>query len=328
MPVATFQAVSPAVFYVEERPDGSTEPIGSLIIGTAFVIDASAGLLATAAHVVEGTNHRDLRVRTVYGRSGGYALGIPQKALSVYVDPTYDLAVLNVHPRNTSGRSIFAPGVASVGSQVVIPGYAYGTELVWIDDILGPGAPKSISPVQSHGHIAARIPDDGVQPVLAYAYDATTYPGQSGSPVLDIATRSLVAVHTHGFDGTMGYGIAVDLLLDLVAQITTTGSGVQPLADPTVLLDVPLSASPAPDPRQPEKDLKVGGKKWRILRNDPDPLPSNPHAHLLGSRRKLHLGTGDLYERSVIVGRIGRAELMDIRAAAEAAEIALPAVTI
>ncbi len=46
-----------------------------------------------------------------------------------------------------------------------------------------------------------------------------------------------------------------------------------------------------------EKDVKVKGKTWRIHKNDADPFPSNPHAHNYDARVKLHLGTGDLYEK-------------------------------
>jgi len=50
-----------------------------------------------------------------------------------------------------------------------------------------------------------------------------------------------------------------------------------------------------------EEDLKVSGDIWRVHLNDPDPLPSSPHAHCIGGTRrfigkKLHLGTGQLFD--------------------------------
>ena|ERR1700728_271820 len=49
-----------------------------------------------------------------------------------------------------------------------------------------------------------------------------------------------------------------------------------------------------------EEDFKVSGEIWRVHKSDPDPDPSNPHAHCIeGSERfvgcKLHLGTAELY---------------------------------
>jgi hypothetical protein len=50
-----------------------------------------------------------------------------------------------------------------------------------------------------------------------------------------------------------------------------------------------------------EEDFNVKGEIWRVHKSDPDPLPSDPHAHCIaGSRRfvgcKLHLGTRELYD--------------------------------
>ena len=49
-----------------------------------------------------------------------------------------------------------------------------------------------------------------------------------------------------------------------------------------------------------EEDYRVAGEVWRVHRNDPDPLPSNPHAHCIGGSSrfigcKLHLGTRQLF---------------------------------
>ena len=49
-----------------------------------------------------------------------------------------------------------------------------------------------------------------------------------------------------------------------------------------------------------EEDFKVSGEIWRVHKSDPDPYPSNPHAHCIGGRErfvgcKLHLGTAELF---------------------------------
>lgn len=50
-----------------------------------------------------------------------------------------------------------------------------------------------------------------------------------------------------------------------------------------------------------EEDFNVDGEIWRVHKADPDPYPSNPHAHCIaGAKRfvgcKLHLGTAGLYD--------------------------------
>jgi len=52
-----------------------------------------------------------------------------------------------------------------------------------------------------------------------------------------------------------------------------------------------------------EEDFKVSGEIWRVNKFDPDPFPSDPHAHCIGGSGrfvgcKLHLGTGELYDSS------------------------------
>jgi hypothetical protein len=52
-----------------------------------------------------------------------------------------------------------------------------------------------------------------------------------------------------------------------------------------------------------KKILRSVEKIWRVNKSDPDPFPSNPHAHCIGGSGrfvgcKLHLGTGELYDSS------------------------------
>lgn len=49
-----------------------------------------------------------------------------------------------------------------------------------------------------------------------------------------------------------------------------------------------------------EEDYRVAGEVWRVHKSDPDPLPSDPHAHCIGGSKrfvgcKLHLGTRQLF---------------------------------
>lgn len=63
-----------------------------------------------------------------------------------------------------------------------------------------------------------------------------------------------------------------------------------------------------------EQTVKVKGEVWRVHKNDADPWPSNPHAHNYESSLKLHLGTGELFDRNRrLVGIIGRKKLEAIR---------------
>ncbi len=68
---------------------------------------------------------------------------------------------------------------------------------------------------------------------------------------------------------------------------------------------------------------------WRIHKNDPDPFPSDPHAHNVESGLKLDLSNGRLWfgtrdtEKSIT-----RKHLIAIRDAAAAMGFALPALMV
>lgn len=74
-----------------------------------------------------------------------------------------------------------------------------------------------------------------------------------------------------------------------------------------------------------EKVIKVKGEVWEIHRYDADPFPSSPHAHNYAANLKLHLGTGDLYDKQKrFQGNIGKKKLDTIRAELTSAGISLP----
>lgn len=56
------------------------------------------------------------------------------------------------------------------------------------------------------------------------------------------------------------------------------------------------------------KDFKIGGEIWRVHKSDPDPYPSNPHAHCVDGSAwlkgcKLHLGNRQLYRGTASLNR-------------------------
>jgi hypothetical protein len=63
-----------------------------------------------------------------------------------------------------------------------------------------------------------------------------------------------------------------------------------------------------------ETTIKTKNQKWQLRLADPDPLPSCPHAHLVGTALKLDLSTGDLYRGGKFTGDwLNRKQLLDIR---------------
>jgi len=194
--------------------------IGASVRGSAFVVDPGAGLLATAKHVVKGMTASSLRVRSVYTIRGDYALGLVNTVLEIYEHPTKDFAVLRISPHGTKGRKAPLETLFSneVGDSLAIFGFASGTDFVWCDDILGPGSPKSINPVVFHGHLAALVPDDGRR-VEVLVYDATTFAGNSGGPVVSLETGEVVAVHLRSAVNQIGFGLPLVECASFIGQV-------------------------------------------------------------------------------------------------------------
>ena len=62
-----------------------------------------------------------------------------------------------------------------------------------------------------------------------------------------------------------------------------------------------------------EVTIKHNGERWRIHKNDADPLPSNPHGDSPDVALKLDLATGDLYRKRQYVAKISKKNLLLIR---------------
>lgn len=231
------RAVRPILFMVEDRDSGAV--IGASVRGSAFVVDADEGLLGTAKHVVKGIAAASLRVRSVYTVNGEYALGLVNTVREIYEHPNKDFALLRVSPHGTRRRKAHLEKTftSEVGDQLALFGFASGTDFVWCDDILGPGSPKSLSPVVFHGHVAALVPDDG-RPVEIVVYDATTFGGNSGGPVVAVDNGEVVAVHLRSSANQVGFGLPMvgcaGFIADVVAGRVAPNAGVAAQPDPAV----------------------------------------------------------------------------------------------
>lgn len=218
MNTTAISKILPSIAMIEEVPRFETN-VGGNLRGTAFAID-DRGYLLTANHVVLGLQSRNIEVRFTRKGNGSQAYAMsPHIVQAVYPHPVMDVAVLalkgaiqhRVHLPNSQESS-------DIGQQIALVGYALGTDLVFCDDISGVGSPKSYSPVAFRGMIAARIPDDG-RTVDLYAYDCTTFAGNSGAPIIDEISSQVLAVHLRGFDNHVGYGIPLRNIQSFVDEV-------------------------------------------------------------------------------------------------------------
>ena len=97
-----------------------------------------------------------------------------------------------------------------------------------------------------------------------------------------------------------------------------------------LLAEIEFEESPIPDGtlrRLDEVIIKRDGCVWQIHKNDPDPFPSNPHAHNVESGLKLDLSSGRLYFGSKDTGKkVSKKDLEFIRSEAALKNVTLPPV--
>ncbi len=207
--------------------------------GTAFVIDRSNGLVATAAHVAEALPFNDPdaeiyllnrsggRRLTVIDRQAHIGFGAFRKIVENYQpirknspvyspqvtplrDLAFDAALLKVNALDPdTGESTLGPPLPIAteqkllslkpGAPIAVIGYPYDT----LDNGFAPDA--AISRVE-RGVIAAMTPplDNAAapsDPVIAnlIIHRLSTAGGNSGSPIID-AAGEVVGIHTHGIE--------------------------------------------------------------------------------------------------------------------------------
>ena len=59
--------------------------------------------------------------------------------------------------------------------------------------------------------------------------------------------------------------------------------------------------------------IKENGLIWIIHNSDKDPKPSQPHAHEYSLNIKIHLGTGELFEKGKKVGTLRKKEFLRLK---------------
>jgi hypothetical protein len=81
-----------------------------------------------------------------------------------------------------------------------------------------------------------------------------------------------------------------------------------------LIVEVPVTQNFKGGGRYETKFLvKARNDVWRIRKNDLDPFPSDPHAHLDGANIKMHLGNGNCYQKRKFVYRYDRKKFLDVR---------------
>ena len=164
------------------------------VLGTGFIVGNGKWVI-TNYHVV--SKILDPQIVQHYVAIHGEGRDVTaQKAEIVDIDPVHDLALLKINsqlkPLKMGSRTLLKPG-----NEVAFTGFPLGAAIG-----LYPATHKGLISAITPDAIPARNADQLTvsmlkrlkKPELVYQLDATAFPGNSGSPVYDIKTGSLIGV--------------------------------------------------------------------------------------------------------------------------------------
>jgi putative serine protease PepD len=259
-----YQQVSDSVVFVSARGGGGALPFdgpggGKAASGSGFVIDTT-GHIVTNDHVVEDADKFTVR----FGEEGD-----PIPAKLVGKDPSSDLAVLSIDPKEVKGG---LKPLQLASSKSLRPGEA----------AIAIGSPFGLSGTVTTGIISALGREieapNGFSIPGAVQTDAAINPGNSGGPLLDaegrvIGVNSQIASSGGGNSG-VGFAVPVDTVRDVAPKLIKDGkierayiglsSGERP-ATPGALVGTVNPGTPAEEAGIRTGDLIVAfdGKKIR-----------------------------------------------------------------
>ena len=212
---------------------GVYTPIGTVrnkLVGTGFVI-GDGTLIATNHHVIEKALEPDANQRRViYVGEGERPTTIEATVLKT--DPARDLAILKINSKLTPLP--LAPAQRHPdGAQIVFSGFPIGIVLglypATHSGYIAAYTPVAIPSVNSSElsiEMLKRLRD----PFYVYQLDATAYPGNSGSPVLDPDSGQVIGIINKVFvkktkeavlsdPSGISYAIPVRYLHDLLSTL-------------------------------------------------------------------------------------------------------------
>jgi serine protease Do len=166
--------------------------------GTGFVV-GDGTLVATNAHVIPGKlDAANRETLAVIVRSGGAGDGQRRDARIVATDSDHDLVVLRLSGDPLPALAFVEPGAVREGRLAAFTGFPIGATLGLVP-VTHRGMISAITPIAMPSANADRLDPKVVRRIQGGAFkvlqlDATAYPGNSGSPLYDIATGEVMGI--------------------------------------------------------------------------------------------------------------------------------------
>jgi S1-C subfamily serine protease len=201
--------------------------------GTGFVV-GDGHLLVTNAHVVErATVTIDDASLVVHSLGGSGQAGI-RRAEVIYVDKAHDLALLRFDGSLLTPVELGKTDLIREGQSVAFMGFPLGDAL-GLTPVTHRGIVSAITSVALPSPTSRQLDSRAINRIKEGAFefiqlDATAYPGNSGGPLFDVETGTVVGVvnmvalkGTRESALTHPSGITYAIPVEFVVRLMTTG---------------------------------------------------------------------------------------------------------
>jgi S1-C subfamily serine protease len=187
--VELIAAVKPSVVAIGTHEE-TRRPVDQ-ILGTGFAV-GDGNHIMTALHVVRGAPAGSL---SIYVGQGDNAAIYPIK--QVAADADNDMALMKIEGKKLPPLRMFMGKVLEEGEEVAFTGYPIGA-VYGLYPATHRGIISAVTPIAraqvSPGDLTPEMIKALDKKIMAYQLDATSFPGNSGGPLVDPSDGSVVGV--------------------------------------------------------------------------------------------------------------------------------------
>ena len=189
----TVQRIKPSIVGIGTYQKTRTPPV--IFRGTGFVVDDGLHVLTNTHVLPDGIDQKHLETLAVFVRENGQEMIRP--AAQVANDPSHDVALLKMAGTPLPAMTLGDSERVREGETYAFTGYPIGVVL-GLHPVTHRGLISAITPIAIPAQQTRQLDKQMLvrlhAPYDVFQLDATAYPGNSGSPLYDPRTGSVIGI--------------------------------------------------------------------------------------------------------------------------------------
>ncbi|MDV3240389.1 MAG: serine protease [Methylocaldum sp.] len=187
------EKIKPAIVGIGTYQRTRTPP--AIFRGTGFAISDGLHILTNAHVLPEAIDRSKFEMLAVFTRDGEKQN--VRQAIEIATDESHDIAVLRIGGSPLPFMRLGDSSKVREGESYAFTGYPIGMVL-GLNPVTHRGIVSAISPIAIPAHTSQRLNPKIIrrlsEPHDVFQLDATAYPGNSGSPLYDVKSGSVVGI--------------------------------------------------------------------------------------------------------------------------------------